>query len=68
MSDANLELIRLSTSTQTVAPEAALALEQARQRRLEQLGGWKPSNGWLAEAAAVTAIIRPTQRSRLARH
>jgi hypothetical protein len=68
MSDSNVELIRLSTSTQTVPPEAAQALEQVRQRRRAELGDWKPSNGWLAEASAVHAITRPTHRPRVARH
>ncbi len=68
MSDSNVELIRLSTATQTVPPEVAQALEQVRQRRRAELGDWKPSNGWLAEATAITAIKRPTHRPRVARH
>jgi hypothetical protein len=68
MSDSNVELIRLSTATQTVPPEAAQALEQMRQRRRAELGDWKPSQGWLAEATAITAIARPTHRPRAARH
>lgn len=30
-------------------PEAAKALEEAWQRRRQELGGWTPSNGWLVD-------------------
>jgi hypothetical protein len=30
-------------------PEAAKALEQAWQRRRQELAGWQPSGGWLVE-------------------
>lgn len=41
------ELIQLSSTVKTVAPDAANSLERAWQRRREELAGWQPSAGWL---------------------
>ena len=46
------EVLRVSSSVQTVPPEASKSLEQAWQRRREELNGWRPSRGWLNEVRA----------------
>ena len=43
------QVFRPSTSVPLALPEAAKALEEARQRRRQELAGWQPSNGWLIE-------------------
>jgi hypothetical protein len=45
----NDNVIHMSTSVRTTSPEAVKTLEQARQRRREELAGWQPSAGWLAQ-------------------
>ena len=45
-------VIRLSSTVRTAGPEASRALEQAWLRRRQELAGWRPSNGWLAEQIA----------------
>ena len=45
----NDNVIHMSTSLQTTTPEATRSLEQARQRRREQLADWQPSGGWLLD-------------------
>jgi hypothetical protein len=46
------ELIQLSSSVKTVAPDAANSLERAWQRRRQELAGWQPSSGWLLKSQA----------------
>jgi hypothetical protein len=58
------ELIRASSSIKTVTSEASQSLEQTKQRRLQELGDWQPSNGWLINAAAVQRL----QKTRSSRH
>lgn len=41
------QVLRMPSFVKTVQPEAAKALEQAWQRRRQELAGWQPSNGWL---------------------
>jgi hypothetical protein len=43
------QFFRPSTSIPLALPEAAKALEEAWQRRRQELAGWQPSNGWLIE-------------------
>ena len=45
----NDNVIHMPTSVQTTPPEAVKTLEQARQRRREELADWQPSGGWLAQ-------------------
>ncbi|HKE93200.1 MAG TPA: hypothetical protein VKB34_02755 [Povalibacter sp.] len=45
---------RPSSSIPLALPEAAKALEQAWQRRRQELAGWQPSNGWLIDSPAVS--------------
>jgi hypothetical protein len=45
----------------TALPETARMLEQAWQRRRQELAGWQPSSGWLIDprvAARRTAFSR----------
>jgi hypothetical protein len=42
-------VIRMPSSVKISLPEAAKALEQAWQRRRQELAGWQPSNGWLID-------------------
>jgi hypothetical protein len=43
------EFFHPSSSVHLALPEAARALEQAWQRRRQELGGWQPSGGWLTD-------------------
>ena len=43
------DVIRVPGSVKAALPEAAKALEQAWQRRRQELAGWQPSNGWLID-------------------
>ncbi len=43
------QVVRMPSSVRTVLPEAAKALEQAWQRRRQELAGWQPVNGWLID-------------------
>jgi hypothetical protein len=45
-------VIRLSSTVRTAEPDASRALEQAWLKRRQELAGWRPSNGWLAEQTA----------------
>lgn len=45
----NDNVVRLSSRIQTAAPDASRALEQAWLKRRQELAGWQPANGWLAE-------------------
>ncbi len=45
----NDNVIHMPITVQTTSPEAVKMLEQARQRRREELAGWQPSAGWLAQ-------------------
>lgn len=49
-------VIHMPITIQTTAPEAVKMLEQVRQRRREELAGWQPSAGWLAQRN----VARPT--------
>lgn len=42
-------VIHMPTSVHTTLPEAAKTLEQAWQRRREELANWQPSGGWLTD-------------------
>jgi hypothetical protein len=42
-------VIRLSSTVRTAAPDASRALEQAWLKRRQELAGWQPSNGWLVD-------------------
>lgn len=46
------QFFRPSSSVPLALPEAAKALEDAWQRRRQELGGWQPSNGWLIEPSS----------------
>ena len=45
-------VIRLASTVRTAEPDASRALEQARLKRRQELAGWQPSNGWLADQTA----------------
>ena len=45
-------VVRLSSTVRTAEPDASRALEQAWQKRRQELAGWRPSNGWLADQTA----------------
>ena len=45
----SVEFFHPSSAVQLALPEAAKALEQAWQRRRQELAGWQPSNGWLLD-------------------
>lgn len=51
-------VMHMPTSVQTTLPEAAKTLEQAWQRRREELANWQPSGGWLAEPRQAQPIFR----------
>lgn len=55
-------VIHMPTSVQTTSPEAARTLEQAWQRRREELGNWQPSGGWLAEQRKARPLHRASAR------
>ena len=42
-------LVRIASSVKTTHPDAAKALEESWQKRRQELAGWQPSRGWLAE-------------------
>ena len=42
-------VLRPPASLKTALPEAARALEEAWQRRRQELAGWRPSSGWLID-------------------
>jgi len=44
----------------TALPEGERTLEEAWQRRRQELGTWEPSGGWLNESPA---IRRPANRA-----
>jgi len=39
----------MPSSVKTVPTEAARALEQAWQKRRQELAGWQPTSGWLLD-------------------
>lgn len=41
------QVVRMPSSVRTVLPEAAKTLEQAWQRRRQELAGWQPAKRWL---------------------
>src|SRR5690606_39403217 len=43
------QVVRMRSTVRTVQPDAAKALEQAWQRRRQELAGWQPANGWLLD-------------------
>ena len=43
------QVVRMRSTVRTVQPDAAKALEQAWQRRRQELAGWQPANGWLMD-------------------
>lgn len=47
-------VVRLSSRIKTAEPDASRALEQAWMKRRQELAGWQPSNGWLAEQKIAT--------------
>jgi hypothetical protein len=51
-------VIHMPTSIHTTAPEAAKTLEQAWQRRREELANWQPSGGWLADQRKARPLAR----------
>lgn len=51
-------VIHMPTSVQTTLPEAAKMLEQAWQRRREELANWQPSGGWLADPRKARPLVR----------
>jgi hypothetical protein len=53
-------MVRMPSSVKTALPEAAKALEQAWQRRRQELAGWQPSNGWLIDPRL--AVRNPISR------
>ncbi|HEX7013681.1 MAG TPA: hypothetical protein VF161_13075 [Steroidobacteraceae bacterium] len=42
-------VVRIPPSVRIALPEAAKTLEQAWQRRRQELAGWQPSGGWLID-------------------
>jgi hypothetical protein len=42
-------IVRFSSRVKTASPDALRALEQAWLKRQQELGGWRPSRGWLIE-------------------
>lgn len=54
-------VIRLSSNVRAAEPDASRALEQAWLKRRQELAGWQPSNGWLADQ---TVARRPAAISR----
>jgi hypothetical protein len=51
-------VIHMPTSIHTTLPEAAKTLEQAWQRRREELANWQPSGGWLADQRRARPLAR----------
>ena len=51
-------VIHMPTSIHTTLPEAAKTLEQAWQRRREELANWQPSGGWLADQRKARPLAR----------
>ena len=51
-------VVRIPSSFRLALPEAAKALEQAWQRRRQELAGWQPSNGWLIDPRLVRTIAQ----------
>ncbi|HEY4369418.1 MAG TPA: hypothetical protein VGN07_19450 [Steroidobacteraceae bacterium] len=49
----SVEFFHPSSSIHLPLPEASRALEQAWQRRRQELAGWQPSGGWLIERNAI---------------
>jgi hypothetical protein len=47
-------VLRPPASLKTALPEAARALEEAWQRRRQELAGWQPSGGWLIDPRFAT--------------
>lgn len=43
------DVLRMPPAVKTALPEAARMLEQAWQRRRQELAGWQPSGGWLID-------------------
>ena len=54
-------VIHVPTSVQTTLPEAARTLEQAWQRRRQELADWRPSGGWLADQRKARPLFRPAR-------
>ena len=48
----SVEFFHPSSAVHLALPEAAKALEQAWQRRRQELAGWQPSGGWLVDPHA----------------
>lgn len=55
-------VIHMPTTVQTTLPEAVKTLEQARQRRREELANWQPSGGWLVDQRNVRHSARASAR------
>jgi hypothetical protein len=55
-------VIRMPSSIKTALPEAARTLEQAWQRRRQELAGWQPSGGWLVDQRMVLPKIAVNSR------
>ena len=43
------QTLSMPSTVKTVLPEAAKALEQAWQKRRQELAGWQPASGWLLD-------------------
>jgi hypothetical protein len=54
----NRNVVRVPSSVKLALPEAAKALEQAWQRRRQELANWQPSNGWLIDPRYVRTIAQ----------
>jgi hypothetical protein len=48
----SVEFFHPSSAVHLALPEASKALEQAWQRRRQELAGWQPSGGWLVDPHA----------------
>lgn len=55
-------MVHMPTSVHTTSPEAAKTLEQAWQRRREELANWQPSGGWLADQRKARPVYRSGAR------
>jgi hypothetical protein len=56
------DVVRMPVSIKTALPEAARSLEQAWQRRRQELGGWQPSGGWLVDPRVLARKTAMSQR------
>ncbi|MGH8179083.1 MAG: hypothetical protein ACREV5_22715 [Steroidobacter sp.] len=54
-------VLRAPSAVKTSLPDAARALEQAWQRRRQELAGWQPANAWLIDPRATAPRNAPAR-------